>query len=147
SSTATNSPSPYPLEASKAKAWPTIGESHCASAMSGNPTASSPSKEKRRSPPSQTRSNTSPHASPTVTTPPSPQRTSLNRSYRRASPQFASASPTSSHDPAWADTPTPEESKNSVRPAERACQRVRDTGAVGCRVRAGALGEVEQLRA
>src|SRR6266536_391946 len=115
SSTATNSPSPYPLGASKAKAWHTIGASHFASAMSGNPTASSPSKEKRRSPPSQTRSNTSPHASPTATTPPDPQRTSLNHSYRQASPQFGSASPTSSHDPASADTPTSEESENDGR--------------------------------
>src|SRR5204863_7650800 len=51
------------------------------------------------------RPNTSPHAPPTATTPPSPQRTSLNHSYRQASPQFGSASPTSSHDPASADTP------------------------------------------
>ena len=53
----------------------------------------------------QTRSNTSARASPTATTPPNPQRTSLNHSYRKASPQFGSASPTSSPDPASADTP------------------------------------------
>src|SRR6266540_5562505 len=82
--------------------------------MSGNPTASSPSKEKRRSPPNQTRSNTSPHASPAATTPPNPQRTSLNHSYRQASPRFESASPTSSHDPASADTtPRPKGSRTT----------------------------------
>jgi hypothetical protein len=91
----------------KGKAWPTTGESHSASAMSDNPTASSPSKEKHRSQPNQTRSNTSPHASPTATTPSDQQRPSLNHSYRQASPQFGSASPTSSHDPASVDTPTP----------------------------------------
>ena len=99
------------LGASKAQAWPTIGASHSASAMSGNPTASSPSKEKRWSPPGQTRS----HTSPTATTPLSPQRTSLHHSYRQASPQFGSASPTSSHDPASADTPTPEGVENDGR--------------------------------
>jgi hypothetical protein len=63
-----------------------------------------PSKEKHKSPPSQTESNTSQQASPTATTPPNPQRSSLNHSYRQASPQFESASAKSSHDPASADT-------------------------------------------
>src|ERR1700754_2466912 len=53
--------------------------------------------------PSRTRSNTSPRASPAATTPLNPQRTSRKHSYRKASPQFASASPMSSPDPASAE--------------------------------------------
>jgi hypothetical protein len=83
--------------------------------MSGNPTASSPSKEKRRSPPSQTRSNTSPHASPTATTPPSPQRTSLNHSYRQASRSSDQHHQRHRTIRPRLTRPTPEESENDGR--------------------------------